>query len=105
MEGDNPGAALSIGPSAAVASAAPALAADIVQAEPFRVVVQQPAIHASAERRTTEGSFHSAQEDMTAKVSFAVSEIKKPTQKRVAKNCTNQKGRMPEMVRKRRTKR
>ena len=51
----------------------------VVEDEPPKEVVQEPAGSASAgpasaERRTTEGSFHSAREDMIAKVSFVVPE-------------------------------
>jgi hypothetical protein len=49
---------------------------EVIHDEPLTDVVQQLPGPASAERRTTEGSFHSAREDMTAKVSFAVQESK-----------------------------
>lgn len=44
--------------------------------EPPGDVVQHSAGPASAERRTTEGSFHSAREDVPAKVSFAIAGMK-----------------------------
>jgi hypothetical protein len=47
---------------------------ETAQGEPMGERAEQPAITGSAERRTTEGSFHSAREDMTAKVSFTVAE-------------------------------
>lgn len=47
-----------------------------IQDEPVCEVVEERAGPTSAERRTTEGSFHSAREDMTAKVSFTVPEMK-----------------------------
>jgi hypothetical protein len=65
MERDVPVAASSRGPSPLQ---------KINQDEPMIEIVEQPAGTASAERRTTEGSFHSAREDMTAKVSFTVPE-------------------------------
>ena len=57
-----------------VSSSRPSPLREVVHDEPLNDVVEQPAGPASAERRTTEGSFHSAREDMTAKVSFAVLE-------------------------------
>jgi hypothetical protein len=49
---------------------------EIVQDVQLDSVVQPAPGPASAERRTTEGSFHSAREDVTAKVSFAMPEKK-----------------------------
>ncbi|KAF7510109.1 hypothetical protein GJ744_007008 [Endocarpon pusillum] len=46
----------------------------VIEDEPPKHVVHEHAGPASAERRTTEGSFHSAREDMIAKVSFVVPE-------------------------------
>ncbi len=57
-----------------ISSSGPSLPLGIAQGAPPREVVQLTAGPASAERRTTEGSFHSAREDMTVKVSFAVPE-------------------------------
>jgi hypothetical protein len=47
---------------------------EITQDKTMGENLEQPAGTASTERRTTEGSFHSAREDMTAKVSFSVAE-------------------------------
>ena len=58
----------------AVPSRRPSPLQEIAQDEPMGEIVEQPAGTVSAERRTTEGSFHSAREDMTAKVSFTVAE-------------------------------
>lgn len=61
---------------APIVSSGPLPSEEVIQGEPLREVVQQPTGPTSAERRTTEGSFHSAREDMTAKVSFTMPETK-----------------------------
>jgi hypothetical protein len=58
----------------ALPSRRPSPLQEIPQDEPMGEGAEQPATIGSAERRTTEGSFHSAREDMTAKVSFTVAE-------------------------------
>ena len=59
-----------------ISSGRPSVSPEIIQEEQLNSVESQPPAPRSAERRTTEGSFHSAREEVSAKVSFAMPDKK-----------------------------